>query len=205
MIAPGALFVVSLAGLAATLLMPGLADLVVLAAPVVLAAVVVLVRAAAGGRRTAPPPLPPPRPILVDGSNVLHWGGEGPRIETLRAVLFQLSERGYQPGVVFDANAGYLIAGRYLDDAPLAQVLDLPVERVLVVPKGSPADPVLLQVARDMGARIVTNDRYRDRAECHPEVGQPGFLVRGGVRQGGIWLDLGPEALPATRAPASAG
>ena len=44
--------------------------------------------------------------------------------------------------------------------------------------------------ARDLGARIVSNDRYRDWAADHPEVATPGHLVRGGYREGALWLDL---------------
>ncbi|HMO08220.1 MAG TPA: hypothetical protein PKD10_11320 [Paracoccaceae bacterium] len=197
MTAPAILFLASMAGLAATLLVPGLADLSILVAPAALASLILFLRAAVVRGRGAGRGRVRPEPILVDGSNVLYWRGEGPEIETLRAMIAHLTARGYRPGVVFDANAGYLIAGRYLDDVPMARMLGLPAERVLVVPKGSPADPVLLRVARDMGARIVTNDRYRDWAEQHPEVTREGFLVRGALRASGIWLDLGAaEAIP---------
>ena len=60
---------------------------------------------------------------------------------------------------------------------------------MLVVPKGSPADPWILTTARDFGARIVTNDRYRDWAEAHPEVEKPGFLVRGSLTGTTVWLE----------------
>ena len=61
----------------------------------------------------------------------------------------------------------------------VAHLLNLPREQVFVVPKGSQADPFLLETAREQRARIVTNDRYRDWAETYPEVHEPGFLVRG--------------------------
>lgn len=41
-----------------------------------------------------------------------------------------------------------------------------------------------------MGARIVTNDRYRDWAEAHPEIATPGHLIRGGWREGKLWLAI---------------
>ena len=39
----------------------------------------------------------------------------------------------------------------------------------------------------------MTNDRYRDWAEAHPELSAPGYLIRGGYRAGKLWLDLDPD------------
>ena len=129
------------------------------------------------------------RPILVDGSNVLHWRNDQPDLEAVRAVLAELTARGFSPGVMFDANVGYKIGSRYLDDRHLAKMLKLPEDRVLVVPKGAPADGYLLAAARDLGAQVVTNDRFRDWAEAHPEVRKPGFLIKGGFSDGKLWLE----------------
>ena len=84
---------------------------------------------------------------------------------------------------------GYLLAGKYQDDAVMAKRLGLPEDRVLVVPKGTIADSYLLTVARDHDAPIVTNDRYRDWADDFPEITEPGRLIRGGYRDGALWLD----------------
>jgi Zc3h12a-like Ribonuclease NYN domain len=127
--------------------------------------------------------------ILVDGSNVMHWDSETPSLEPLRALLAELQGRGQTPGVVFDANAGYKIGTRYMHDGELARLLGLPERQVMVVPKGRQADEYLLQAAREMGAKVVTNDRYRDWEDRFPEVRQPDFLVRGGYRGGAIWLN----------------
>ncbi len=135
------------------------------------------------------PARPQQRHVLVDGSNVLHWKDDTPQIATVRQVVDRLTDQGFSPGVVFDANAGYKIGDRYRDDAAMAAYLGLPEDRVLVVPKGTPADPVLLATARDLGAPIVTNDRFRDWAETHPEVREPGHLIRGGYADGKLWLD----------------
>jgi len=51
------------------------------------------------------------------------------------------------------------------------------------------ADSYLLTVARDDNAPIVTNDRYRDWADDFPEIARPGRLIRGGYRNGTLWLD----------------
>lgn len=129
--------------------------------------------------------------ILIDGSNVMHWQDNTPSLAPLQAVIGLVRDAGFTPGVVFDANAGYKLAGRYRDDAELARLLGLPVAQVLVVPKGQPADPVLLAVAAKEGARIITNDRFRDWAAAQPELVRPGQLIGGGYREGRLWLDLG--------------
>jgi hypothetical protein len=95
---------------------------------------------------------------------------------------------------VFDANAGYKLSGRYMDDRPLAFVLGLPTDRVLVVPRGEPADPVILKAARELGASVLSNDRFRDWAEQFPEVAQPGHLLRGGYHGGVLWMETAPNA-----------
>ncbi len=140
--------------------------------------------------------------VVVDGSNVLHWRDGAPQMATLIEVLAALSARGMSAGVIFDANVGYKISTRYMDDAELARLLNLPPDQVLVVQKGTPADAVILKSALDLGARIVTNDRYRDWAQTYPEVNEPGFLIRGGFRQGALWLES-PDA-PSKRAVAAA-
>ena len=184
MLVPFGLFLLSLLGIAASRL-PGLSNLLLIAAPAALAALILALRAWIRVRRQAPP-----RWIVIDGSNVMHWADGKPQLGTLRAVVDHLTALGFAPGVVFDANAGYKIAGGYRHDGALGKMLNLPADRVMVVPKGTQADPVLLAAARDLGARIVSNDRFRDWAEAHPEIAEPGRLIRGGFRDGKLWLDL---------------
>lgn len=138
--------------------------------------------------------------ILVDGSNVMHWKDEVAQLATVCDVVQALTARGFSPGVMFDANVGYKVGNRYQDDLELAQRMGLPEDRVLVVTKGTPADPYLLKCARDLGARVVTNDRFRDWAADHPQVREPGFLIRGGYRNGKLWFD--EAALTAEKAAA---
>ncbi len=141
-------------------------------------------RKAGRGRRR------PENYIVIDGSNVMHWKNETPQIFPVQAVVKELRSRGFTPGVVFDANAGYKLSGRYMNERDFATLLTLPQDQVFVVPKGTPADPWILQAARDFGARIVTRDRYRDWAADHPEVAEPGHLVRGGYNTAGeLWLE----------------
>ncbi len=203
MIVPAGLLFASLAALIAAFVVPGWADLVILAAPCTLAAAYILSRQVLAQPRAhaARPRTPPPPPVVIDGSNVMHWRDNVADIAVVRDVVLTLSSRGYAPGVAFDANAGYLISGRYMNERAFSEMLGLPVSRILVVGKGTPADPVILSAAQALSARIVTNDRYRDWAADHPEVATPGHLIRGGFRDGALWLDLdGPgDAAPATR------
>ncbi|QYK40901.1 MAG: hypothetical protein KF887_16115 [Paracoccaceae bacterium] len=176
---------VSAVGSAIALLVPGQEGLLLVAAPCLLASLILAARRRPARRGKGRPVR---NGIIVDGSNVMHWKGGVADLQTVRAVLDELARRGFTPGVIFDANAGYKLADRYMDDAELAALLGLPEDRVLVVPRGTPADHYILMAARDMQARVVTNDRYRDWAGEFPEVAEPGFLMRGGWRGDGPWL-----------------
>jgi hypothetical protein len=184
MIVPTLLFFGSLGALIAAFVLPGLSDLALIAGPCVLASLALLLR---GWKRRS---TTPPKWVVVDGSNVMHWKDNTARIETVREVVKHLKDLGYSPGVVFDANAGYLISGRYQHDENLSRLLGLPRDRVMVVPKGTPADPAILQAARGLGARVVSNDRYRDWVEQHPEVKDPNHLIRGDYETGKLRLTL---------------
>jgi len=165
------------------LLLPGYDALLLLAVPCAIAAFILWLRAALSGKKAEP------NWILIDGSNVMYWRDNTPQIETLREVIAYLKQHRHTPAVIFDANAGYLLAGKYQDDHIMAKHLGLTEDRVLVVPKGTIADSYLLTVARDFDAPIVTNDRYRDWADDYPEIAAPGRLIRGGYRDGALWLD----------------
>lgn len=178
-------FIFSLAALIAALVIPGLRDLVLLAGPIALASLYLLWRGWAG--RKVPGESQGPYAV-IDGSNVMHWRDNTPDLATVVAVIKAVAAKGYTPGVIFDANAGYKIGSRYQDDAELARKLGLPEDRVLVVPKGTVADHYVLSAARKTGAKVVTNDRYRDWAGEFPEVAEDGFLIRGGVKDGKVWL-----------------
>lgn len=191
MIVPFALVLMSLAVGGYSVLKNGpiLSDMVLLSVLMTVASFYLSLRAI-----VARPKLEPTGPdqwILVDGSNVMHWKDDTPQLATVQDVLQVLQARGFSPGVIFDANVGYKVAGRYQDDRELARVLRLPEDRVLVVPKGTQADPYLLNSARDLGARVVTNDKYRDWAADFPEIRSQGFLISGGYRGGKLWLDDG--------------
>lgn len=191
MLVPFFLLLISLIGVLAALTQPGFLDLILVAGPSALASLFLLLRAffhGKGKRR-----LSAQNYLVIDGSNAMHWKGGTPQIDTLRDVVAQVAALGYTPGVVFDANAGHLVTGRYQHNRAMGKLLGLPEDRIMVVDKGAPADPTILEAARFLGARIVTNDRYRDWADAHPEVNEPGYLIRGGYRDGKLWLGVGPS------------
>lgn len=132
----------------------------------------------------------PQNHVLIDGSNVMYWEDQSPKIEAVHDAVCLLVEKGYTPIVMFDANAGYLVSDRYKHDHDFAQMLGLSPSQVMVVGKGMQADPYLLKAARKLEARIVTNDLFRDWAKGFPEVRTRGHLVHGGYHKNKIWLDF---------------
>jgi hypothetical protein len=137
--------------------------------------------------------------ILIDGSNVLHWRDETPMLDTLATVLRELMAQNFLPVIGFDANAGYLVEGQYLGPAAFARRLGLPADQVFVAPKGTPADPLLLDLSARTGAAIVTNDRYRDWIPQYPLLADPARLVRGRWADGTIMF-LEPDRRAAAQA-----
>lgn len=118
-------------------------------------------------------------PIVVDGSNVMHWGGQGPSFEVLLLVLKDLRARGFAPVVYFDANVGYKVVGRHMSVREIAT--ELGMRDVIVVPAGEPADPHLIAHADRVGARIVSNDRFMDWRGAYPVLRRKGVLVKGRI------------------------
>lgn len=101
--------------------------------------------------------------VLVDASNVAHAteGGEA-RLRNIQLVQEKLREEGLEPIVVADAALRHQIDDkqayeRLIDDGKVHQA-----------PAGTDADYFILSFAREMDARILTNDRYRDRAKDFP-------------------------------------
>lgn len=200
MVVPFILFLISIVGVVSALVLPEYSDLILIAGPCALAAAILLLRARSWKSSRAPKSRRPSEPaaapnwIVVDGSNVMYWRDNSPQLAPVKEILAHLTGLGFTPGVVFDANAGYLLTGRYMHHGPFSRLLGLPEDRVMVVQKGTQADTIVLAAARDLGARVVSNDRYRDWAEQHPEVRNPGQLIRGGYRDGRLWLDLDRSA-----------
>ena len=130
---------------------------------------------------------------VVDGSNVMHWQDNSPGFAAVSQVVHLLERRGYRVGVIFDANAGYKLAGRFLNDAEFGRHLGIGKDNVMVVPKGTQADPYLLRYATETKAVVISNDRFRDWLADYPDMAAAGRLVRGGMRDGQVWLDLPAE------------
>ena len=101
---------------------------------------------------------------LVDGSNVAHSSeGEQARLRNIVLVVQKLVEEGYDPIVVADATLRHQI-----DDK---EGYERRVEegKIRQAPAGTDADYFILSFARELDAAIVSNDRFRDRAEAFPE------------------------------------
>lgn len=168
-------------------------DYLIISAPIFAASLFALLRTlpAKAGRKKRTKPRTLPR-VVVDGSNVMYWKDNTPSPEPLCDVVGHLTQLGYAPLFFFDANAGYLLLGKYLKDREFERRLGLPRYSVIVVPKGMIADEAILRAARSHDCQIVTNDRYRDWAEQFPEVKKPGFLRQGKYRSGKLVLKVEP-------------
>ena len=102
--------------------------------------------------------------VIVDGSNVAHCTeGEAPHVANLLAVREKLCDEGLEPIIVADA------ALRHQIDEP--ERYERMIEEGLVrqAPAGTDADYFILSFARELGASIVSNDRFRDRIKQFPE------------------------------------
>jgi len=135
-----------------------------------------------------PPPAEIPVPqnaILVDGSNVMHWGPD-PSAKILAQVLRSLERAGYTPIVFFDASVGYVLDDHYYDEAKLAPLLGISQQHICVVSKGVVADVSILSMATDYGLRVVSNDKYRDWRVKFPHAARKGVLLDGTWRDGTV-------------------
>ena len=106
MIAPTLLFFASLLGIAFALQNPDWSDVLLLSIPCALASAVLLLREIV--RRVVALRQRAKRWVIVDGSNVMYWRDNTPRLETVREVVSHLRDLRFDVSVVFDANAGYL-------------------------------------------------------------------------------------------------
>lgn len=105
------------------------------------------------------------RTVIIDGSNVAHsTEGEKAALENIRVVRAKLIEEGYEPVVLADAALRHQI-----DDEPGFERL---VEdgTIKQAPAGTDADYFILSFARELGANIVSNDRFKDRVQAFPEI-----------------------------------
>ena len=168
-----------------------LSDLLLLA-PALGVFVILLLLRSRGTTKTAAPrgrtktKGPPPNAIVVDGSNVMHWGGKGPSSKVLSRVLRSLENKGYAPFIFFDASVGYKLDDHYYDAYKLAHVTGVHAGHIRVVNKGEIADVAILAFAGDHGLRIVTNDQFRDWRVQFPHAGHKERLIKGSFREGAV-------------------
>ncbi len=123
--------------------------------------------------------------VLIDGSNVMNWEvdagtASAPSLRPLAQVLAALKAKGVAAGVVFDANAGHRLEGRFMNHDDLAARLPTAAD-VLVVDRGTQADPVLINIARAEGLIIISNDHFRDAPTARHLLKQKGFMAGEGV------------------------
>lgn len=138
-------------------------------------------------RRKPRPPTDriPRNAIVVDGSNVMHWGGD-PSAKVLSRVLRALEAKGHTPIVFFDASVGYRLSDRYLHAEQLSKMIGIPATQVSVVDKGVVADQAILAFSADHGLRIVSNDQYRDWRVQFPHLDRKGAVLRGTFQDGAV-------------------
>lgn len=102
--------------------------------------------------------------VLVDASNVAHsTEGEHPQLDNILAVRRKLADEGKEPILVADAALRHQIDKR----GEYEKLVDQGIVRQ--APAGTDADYFLLSFARELDARIVSNDRFRDRAQQFPD------------------------------------
>ena len=102
--------------------------------------------------------------VLVDGSNVAHsTEGEKAQLANIIAMREKMQEEGFDPVVVVDAALRHQID----DSAGYERLVESGAVRQ--APAGTDADYFLLSFARELDARIVSNDRFRDRLNAFPD------------------------------------
>lgn len=105
--------------------------------------------------------------VLVDGSNVAHsTEGEKAQLANILAVREKMTEEGFDPVVVVDAALRHQIDDR----TGYEQLVESGVVRQ--APAGTDADYFILTFARELNARIVSNDRFRDRIDAFPDAAE---------------------------------
>lgn len=122
------------------------------------------------------------RIVVVDGSNVAYAvEGAGACLSNIQAVCRKLEEEGYRPLVLVDARLRHTI-----DDTAGYETL-VEEGRIRQAPAGTDADYFILSFARELGARVVSNDRFRSREGAFPEVA--GSVIRYMVVNGEVVLE----------------
>lgn len=101
--------------------------------------------------------------VILDGSNVAHAGEKNSRLDNIRLVCRKLHEEGYQPFVVVDASLRHDID----ESDKFEHMVD--DGRIRQAPAGTDADYFILSFARELDARIVSNDLFREHRTEFPD------------------------------------
>lgn len=110
------------------------------------------------------PQKPSTRVALIDASNVAHSSeGDRVRLANVLAVRDKLLEEGFEPIIMADAALRHQIDDR----GTYERLVDAGTIRQ--APAGTDADYFILSFARELGAQVVSNDRFRDREKQFPE------------------------------------
>jgi Zc3h12a-like ribonuclease protein len=110
-------------------------------------------------------PVPESERVIVDASNVAHASeANAPRLTNVRLVRDRLTEDGLTPILVADAALRHQI-----DDADGYEAL-VKAGEIQQAPAGTDADYFILTFARELGASVLSNDRFKDRIAKFPDV-----------------------------------
>ena len=119
--------------------------------------------------------------VVIDGAYVAYEvksAGGKPKLSNLLKVQREMEERGFDTVIIVDASLKYDI-----DDQTQMTAL-IESQHIRQVPAGTDADFFILDIADQHGARIVTNDQYRDYRDRYPWIQDrrlPYMIVKGEV------------------------
>ncbi len=117
-----------------------------------------------GGRPETSGPRPESERVIVDASNVAHSTEGVASLANVRLVRDRLTQDGLTPILVADAALRHQI-----DDAPNYEGL-VKAGEIKQAPAGTDADYFILSFARELGASVLSNDRFKGRISHFPEV-----------------------------------
>ena len=109
-------------------------------------------------------PRPDSERVIVDASNVAHASEHSVQLANVRLVRDRLTEDGMTPILVADAALRHQI-----DDADGYEAL-VKAGEIQQAPAGTDADYFILTFARELGASVLSNDRFKDRIAHFPDV-----------------------------------